>query len=63
MRVEWVPPHELRPYAGNPRRRRDMPESAAIETMLGLSANERERLETSEEAFLALMGGQDQSMT
>ena len=35
---------------------------AAIETMLGMSADERRRLEISEDAFLALMGGKDGSM-
>ena len=37
-------------------------DEAAIEAMLGMSADERRRLEISEDAFLALMGGKDGSM-
>lgn len=33
-----------------------------IESMLGMTPEERERLEISESAFLAIMGGNDQSM-
>ena len=38
-------------------------DSEAIEAMLGMTHEERSRLETSEDVFLALMGGGDQSMS